>query len=148
MMRRLLLSLLTWACCKGLCQGHGIVAVRVAGGVGVQVAYDDGTPVSFSDVKVFAPDAGEKATLTGMTDRNGCFLFLPDTGGVWRVTVDDGMGHAVTHDVSPDGWDPEPVRKRPRIPKRDGVVVGLALIFGVFGWASFLRLRTRCGAGA
>lgn len=124
---------------------HGLLTAPVSGGEGVRVVYDDEEPVSFADVRVFAPGGG-KPVLTGVTDRNGCFLFRPDTAGVWKVQVDDGMGHAapqfVTSGVAASAAAPAPP---PRMSKTQGAVTGLALVFGVFGWGAWLRLRTRRG---
>lgn len=114
--------------------------MRVDGGVGVRAVYDDGNPVSFSDASLFAP-AGGPPIFTGMTDRNGCFMFSPDTSGVWRVTVDDGMGHVVTAELPVGGAIATPAADGRRPPKRYGVVAGLAGIFGIFGWWAYLRLK-------
>ncbi len=125
---------------------HGFVTVPVSGGEGVRVAYDDDEPVSFADVQVYAPGGG-KPVLTGVTDRNGCFLFRPDTAGVWKVSIDDGMGHAAPHFVT-SGVAASAATSAPppaRMSKAQGVVTGLSMIFGVFGWAAWLRLRTRRG---
>ena len=147
MIRRMSLFALAWACATGLCHGHGLAAERVEGGVGVRVVYDDGTPVTFSDVKVRAPGAGEREALGGTTDRNGCFMFRPDAPGVWTVTVDDGMGHALTHEIAFDGALAVPAPSRGGPPKGQGVMTGLAVIFGLFGWTAYLRLQ-RASRGA
>ncbi len=142
MSQRVACMVLTWTCMLAACHGHGITATRVDGGVGVVASYDDdGTPVSLSEVRLFAPDATDKPVLLAATDRNGCFMFRPDTSGVWRVTVDDGMGHVVTEELRFDGHVVAPERNTGRMPKRYGVLAGLALIFGIFGWSAFLRLN-------
>lgn len=141
-MRRLVAHMaLVWTCALATCYGHSITATRVDGGVGVLATYDDGTPVSFSEAHLLAPGAMEKPALVGTTDRNGCFMFRPDTNGIWKVTVDDGMGHVVTEELRFDGHAVAPERDKGRMPKRYGVIAGLALIFGVFGWSAFLRLK-------
>jgi nickel transport protein len=132
---------LAWACALAACHGHGITATPVEGGVGVRAAYDDGTPVSFSEARVFAPGAPEKPALVGTTDRHGCFLFRPDTNGVWKVTVDDGMGHVATEELRFEGQAVAGEQEPRRMSRRDGVITGLALIFGVFGWSAFARLK-------
>ncbi len=124
-----------------MCHGHGIRAVRVDDGIGVMVVYDDGTPVSFSEARLFAPASEEQPVFTGITDRHGFFMFRPDASGVWKVTVDDGMGHVVTHALTVDDQNPAPVSHVDSIPKRCGVLAGLALIFGIFGWSAYLRLQ-------
>ncbi len=121
------------------CEGHGIAARPVEDGIGIQAVYDDGYPVAFGDVKVFAPDRADKPALEGLTDRNGCFMFRPDTNGTWRVTVDDGMGHAVSHELYFDGGKSAAMQSKEPVSKRHGVMTGLSLIFGLFGWIAYLR---------
>lgn len=130
-----------WLCLITACHAHGIKARQVEGGIGVVVTYDDGCPVSFSEAKVFAPGTEDKPALTGTTDRNGCFMFRPDTNGVWKVAVDDGMGHAVTATIQCEGKVAVPGPATEFIPRRYGVITGLAAIFGIWGWAAFLRLK-------
>jgi len=122
---------------------HGLITAPLSGGEGVRVAYDDDEPVSFADVQVFAP-GGAKPVLTGVTDRNGCFLFRPDTAGVWKVSVDDGMGHGAPHFVT-SAPAASAAAPPPRRSRAQDVVTGLSLIFGVSGWGAWLRLRTKRG---
>lgn len=136
-----------WLCLMAACYGHGIKASRVEGGIGVVVTYDDGAPVSFSEAKLFAPGGNDKPALTGMTDRNGCFMFRPDTNGTWKVSVDDGMGHSVTETIQFEGHATLPIQGNVSMPKRYGVITGLALILGVFGWSAFLRLKLATKTG-
>lgn len=146
MKRSFLFIGLAWACAAAA-WGHGIEAQRVEGGVGVRAVYDDGSPVTFSEAALYAPASGEKPLLTGMTDRDGCFMFRPDTSGIWRITIDDGMGHVVTEEVAVDGKISTSKQKSRRMPKRYGIVTGLALIFGLFGSFAFLRQRYSGKAG-
>lgn len=124
---------------------HGLVTAPLSGGEGVRVAYDDDEPVSFAEVQVFAPGGGAKPVLTGVTDRNGCFVFRPDTAGVWKVSIDDGMGHSAPHFVTSGvaASAAAPVVPPARMSRVQGVVTGLSLIFGVFGWGAWLRLRAK-----
>ena len=134
-----------WFCGAPSSPAHGLLTVPVSGGEGVRATYDDGSPVSFADVRVFAPGQDAKPVLTGVTDRNGCFVFRPDTAGVWRVSIDDGMGHgaplSITSGTAAAAAAPAPTR----MPKAQAVATGLSLIFGVFGWGAWLRLRKARG---
>ncbi|MBU4459259.1 MAG: hypothetical protein KJ579_01725 [Verrucomicrobia bacterium] len=130
----------TWLAAATSAQGHGLTTAPAAGGMGVVAAYDDGSPVPYADARLFAPGQDGKPVLTGTTDRNGCFMFRPDTAGVWRISIDDGMGHAVSADVVSGGaFSAAAVSSR--MPKTQGVLIGLAVIFSVFGWGAYLRLR-------
>ncbi len=58
------------------------------------VAYDDGEPMSYAGVEIFAPDA-KLPFQKGRTDRNGYFCFRPDAPGRWKLIAQDEMGHIV-----------------------------------------------------
>lgn len=133
-----------WFAVATAAQGHGLSTTPAAGGMGVVATYDDGSPVPYADARLFAPGRDGKPVLTGTTDRNGCFMFRPDTTGVWRISIDDGMGHAVSAEVASDGAS-APAVPPSRMTKAQGILTGLAVIFGLFGWGAYLRLRTARG---
>jgi nickel transport protein len=60
--------------------------------------FEGGGAISDAPVKVFAPsregEAAHRPYQTGRTDARGRFAFVPDGVGVWRIEVDDGMGHS------------------------------------------------------
>lgn len=78
---------------------HNIEFDFVKGGIGISFFYSDGTPLSFGEVKVFSPSDKENAFQIGSTDKNGCFVFLPDEKGKWRIEVNDGMGHGLVKEI-------------------------------------------------
>ena len=132
------------------CLGHGgaYEVLRDAGGI--RAVYDDGSPMALCDVSVFAPDRPEEAYQTGITDPHGRFAFVPDTHGMWRVTVDDGMGHRVEAAVPVDsafGHEHEHGHEHRHAAGRlSGLVVGISVIFGLFGVLALLS-RKRGAAG-
>ncbi|PHR29851.1 MAG: hypothetical protein COA36_03080 [Desulfotalea sp.] len=65
--------------------------------------YSDGSPASYTAVKIWSPDNGTIEFLNGRTDKNGRISFLPDVDGVWRITINDGMGHVKTLQYEVDG---------------------------------------------
>ncbi len=90
--------LLTLTCIKDG-GAHGLESI-VSESVGVtstiDFQYSDGSPASFAQVKIWSPENDSIEFQNGRTDANGRFTFVPDADGVWRITVNDGMGHAVT----------------------------------------------------
>ncbi len=121
--------------------GHGTRgSITPGSGMLIHAEYDDGEPMAYSRTEIF--HAGkERPFQSGATDRNGRFLFYPDSTGQWKVAVDDGMGHAVIETIQFEGRVADAVRETKVMPKRYGVITGLAAIFGAFGWAAFLRLK-------
>jgi hypothetical protein len=85
---------------KNVCFSHRLQYNQFEGGIGIEAIYDDGTPISYSEVKIFSPTDGETEFQQGLTDKNGRFVFYPDIKGKWKIVVDDGMGHRTGRKVS------------------------------------------------
>jgi len=111
--------------------------------VSITVEYDDGEPVSYADVKIHSPVAGKIEHQNGRTDKNGCFAFVPDLAGEWKIMIDGGMGHLInTTFVVGDVLNPEKKEKDGRIFTRwQGIVTGLSIIFGLSGFIYYFRAR-------
>ena len=109
-----------------------------AGGIVVTAKYDTGELMSYAKVEVYAADSKLKFQ-SGRTDRNGCFAFVPDVQGKWKVTVDDGIGHRLTMEISVDktlklkktGASPDKVTL---LPIKVRTFIGVLLIFSIWGW--------------
>jgi nickel transport protein len=139
----LIVAVASWTPTLG--QAHGVTHRELKAGTGIKASYDSGKPMAYCDASVFSPDDPENAYQAGSTDPHGCFAFVPDTNGVWSVVVDDGMGHVVTAKVAVD--TNQPPLPSP-LPHNDGdrrtrMVVGLSVIFGLFGAYSLVRQATR-----
>ncbi|HOT46131.1 MAG TPA: hypothetical protein PLM53_17850 [Spirochaetota bacterium] len=82
---------------------HGITRTIEEGKSMVVTAYyDDGKPISYASVKVFAPGKKETEYQNGRTDKNGRFAFVPSEAGDWLVRLDDGTGHGFEEHVKVD----------------------------------------------
>ena len=131
-------SLVVFAC-PLLCLAHGVKHEVFDVGTGIKATYGDGTPMAYCEVAVFAPDDDVSEYQTGITDRNGCFAFVPDADGLWRVRVDDGMGHLVTAEISLDSLQVASTNVRQGGDRLSSVIVGISVIFGFFGLYALLR---------
>ena len=106
----------------------------------VTAEYDDGEPMSYAAVEIKGPGS-DIAFQTGRTDRNGHFMFFPDSQGHWQIVVQDGMGHrlALSSEVTGDAAGskiPEPPPQQAHAPgmtRAGKAIMGLSIIFGVFG---------------
>ena len=134
--------------CPVLCLGHGVKHEIFAVGTGIKATYSDETPMAYCDVEIFAPDAADTEYQTGITDRNGCFAFVPDTSGVWQVKVDDGMGHLVTAEISVDSLRAESTGTRHGRDRVSSLIVGISVIFGLFGVFALFRNARRTRASS
>ena len=135
----------------GVCLGHGAHCDIIDGAAAIEARYHDGNPMAFCDVEVFRPGEGTEVFQTGVTDSHGRFVFVPDTTGEWKVTVDDGMGHLAAARFSP-GTDEVPDESAGVTghtgSAEDGdrireVVMGIAVIFGLFGVMALFYCRRK-----
>jgi len=76
--------------------GHGTLgSLKMETGWLVSAFYDDGEPMAYTEVLVFHNEESMPFQ-TGRTDKNGNFMFFPDTPGMWKTTITDEMGHGLT----------------------------------------------------
>lgn len=132
---------------------HGVAgSIDRAPGYRISAMYDDGEPMNYAAVEIKAPDS-KTAFQLGRTDRNGVMMFAPDQPGRWQAVVSDGMGHQLTVDVEiaagasneSQEMAPPATPVRPGGSRDQGIITGLALIFGVFGlvygWVGRRRIQ-------
>ena len=79
---------------------HGTdVKYRNIEAIQIQATYDSGDPMKNASVTVYSPDSPEHPWLTGNTDENGYFLFIPDRSilGNWNIKIrQSGHGNITT----------------------------------------------------
>jgi nickel transport protein len=123
---------------------HGVRYSLSEGAMVVTATYDDGSPMAFCDASVFSPADPANAYQAGNTDPRGRFAFVPDTNGLWRLTVDDGMGHAMKAEVNVGtGAVGSAGPDEKKISRPMALLMGFCLIFGLFGIYSLARQATR-----
>jgi nickel transport protein len=123
------------------CRGHGVEYRRIGGGAGVEVRYDDGTPMQHSEVTVYTPSEEEKVFQLGHTDGNGRFLFFPDTAGIWKVKVNDGMGHGIIAEISTAGENLQDASPYPSFSRREKIITGVSIIWGFTGLLFYIAAK-------
>jgi len=122
---------------------HGVVyELKEGKTVIIKVNYDDGEPMSYAEVKIFSPDNKDIEHQNGRTDKNGCFAFLPDQIGKWKVIVNEGTGHGVVKEVeikeaikieaTTKGW-----------PRWQKLITGISIIWGLTGLVYYFKIRER-----
>jgi len=132
----------------GVSLAHGVKYKILRTPPGIEVRYEDvrGSPMSYAAVKVYPPDNPSLPFQEGYTDRNGRFAFLPDKPGVWKVEVNDGMGHAVEVEIEVDeefkttgdsGADGR------RLGVWRGILTGVGIIWGLMGTIFYISVRRR-----
>ena len=125
-----------------MCPAHGLEYTVSAGdAVVVTITHDVGAPFSDEHYQVYR-DGETTAFQTGRTDALGRVVFVPDRTGTWivRAFSEDGHGIDVTIEHSGDA----PASGGGSAPRRwSRLVVGLSLIFGLFGVIALFARRTR-----
>jgi len=82
-----------WLAVSSSIFSHGVKIGELSGGVGVKVMYDSKNPISGANVTVYSPLDQKNSFYSGITDKNGCFMFLPNSDGKWKVVIVDKTGH-------------------------------------------------------
>ncbi|MCF7804562.1 MAG: hypothetical protein K9N46_10555 [Candidatus Marinimicrobia bacterium] len=116
-----------------LLYAHGVEYSTFEGGTGIGVTYNDGTPFSYSEVKIYRP--GDEGTVyqEGLTDQYGRFIFAPDTSGQWTFEISDGMGHGLIETISVSESLQLNEINRKGLNRWQQVLVGVSVIFGLTG---------------
>ena len=96
---------------------------------------------SYSEYEVLAP-GGEEPFQIGRTDAQGRVCFIPDKAGNWKVKVSADSQHglhgvSVDVEVKPDMTVED--SSAPPIATHTRLLVGISLLFGVFGLVALLR---------
>ncbi len=84
------LSLLGVVICPGGAIAHGAnIEYKSTNALQINATYDSGQPMSNAQVTIYAPDDPATPWLTGTTDENGRFIFVPEPTkiGNWEVKV-------------------------------------------------------------
>ena len=134
---------------------HGVKGTVKEGGLVVTAQYDTGEAMSYSRVKISAPDA-KLPFQSGRTDRNGRFCFFPDTPGDWKVVVDDEMGHRLEVIVPVNEAKELKTDKQAggsaesSLSRYEKALMGLSIIFGlsgIFFWWKGKRIYSKMTSG-
>jgi nickel transport protein len=115
--------------------------VQTGSAVIVELRYGDGSPFGYESAEVYRP-AESVPFLAGRTDANGRLAFVPDRAGDWRIKAfsEDGHGGDFTVATTGEGGTRAPSAGLGTL---GGIIVGLSLLFGIFGvWSLFLRKQS------
>jgi hypothetical protein len=126
----------------GFAFAHSIEVQPIEGDPGIVARYADGAPAAFVGVNIIEPDS-DRVFQEGLTDREGRFVFLPSTHGIWRIHVDDGMGHTA-HTEVPVGTISSPsTQPATHLPRGWALVTGVSVIWALFSTYGWWRARRK-----
>lgn len=113
-------------------------------GVVVTVFLGD-EPASYSEYEVFAPDNMDDPVQLGRLDSKGRVTFLPDAVGTWIVKVEADSQHGL-HGVKAEVEVKDDMtvqdNSAPPIARHTRLIVGVSILFGLFGLISLFRPRS------
>jgi nickel transport protein len=110
--------------------------------VSVRLFFADGTDFSFEGYELYR--AGEETPFqVGRTDVHGRVVFIPDRAGTWRIKAFSEDGHGADFSFTTTTEVGVGAVERSFLERYLRIVVGVSVIFGVFGLVSLLKQRRR-----
>ncbi len=110
---------------------HGVDFEFFKGAKGIRFFYEDGTPISFGEYKIYSPD--KKVFSEGYLDKKGRVLFMPDKTGKWKIEVRDGLGHGIEKEIEIKDLEKEEFIRESKIPLYFKILLVISIIFGFTG---------------
>ncbi len=142
MRRCLAIALALCAWLPGRAAAHDLEhSITEGEAVSVKLFYADGSEFSFESYEIYR--AGDEIPFqVGRTDIQGRAVFIPDRAGTWRLKAFSEDGHGVDLSFTTGGEGGAAGVKEPFLERHLRFVVGVSVIFGVFGLVDlFLRRR-------
>mgnify|MGYP000920888386 FL=1 len=110
-------------------------SVTAGQAVVVKLFYVDNKPFSFEGYEIYRQ--GEKLPYqVGRSDGQGRIAFLPDRAGAWRLKAISEDGHGLDFTLRTDAAARIEAAEKPAYERYGRVVVGVAVILGLFGFLS------------
>jgi nickel transport protein len=133
-------GLLSW---HAACNAHDLqYSVGDGQAVVVRLHYIDDKPFTFESYEVYR--AGDKLPYqVGRTDSQGRIVFLPDNPGDWRVKAISEDGHGLDFTLTTEAGAHVDRHAQPVYERYGRIVVGVAVILGLFGLVSLYLKRRK-----
>jgi nickel transport protein len=135
------LALCAWL--PGRAAAHDLQhSVGEGAAVSVKLFFADGKEFSFESYELYR--AGDEIPFqVGRTDIEGRVVFLPDRAGTWRLKVFSEDGHGADLSFTTGGEGGVQDANEPFLERHLRIIVGVSVIFGVFGLVSLFARRGR-----
>jgi nickel transport protein len=123
--------------------GHDLQYTVVPGqAVVVRLFYADNTAFAFEGYEIY-PEGAKLPAQVGRTDAQGRIAFLPDKAGMWRIKAMSEDGHGLDFTVETDAAAQLAGVDKPLYERYGRIVVGVALLLGLFGFLSLYVKRKK-----
>jgi len=143
MRRRLAIAIALLLCLAHPAAAHDL-QYNVSGGqaVVIRLFYVDNKPFTFEGYEIYR--AGEKLPYqVGRTDSQGRIAFLPDRAGDWRIKAISEDGHGLDFTLKTDAAAKVATSDKPAYERYGRIVVGIAVILGLFGFLALYVKRNK-----
>jgi len=108
--------------------------------VSVRLFFANGSDFAFESYEVYR--AGDEIPFqVGRTDLQGRVVFLPDRAGTWRIKAFSEDGHGADFSFTTGARGGVRDANQPFLERHLRVVVGVSVIFGVFGLVNLFTRR-------
>ena len=142
-MKRGLLFLLAWLASAPSLWAHDLQYTIVDGSaVVVKLFYTDNTAFAFESYEIY-PEGQQLPVQVGRTDAQGRIAFLPDGAGKWRIKAFSEDGHGQDFTLTTDAAATLLGSDKPFYERYGRIVVGVALILGLFGFINLYVKRKK-----
>lgn len=139
------LLLATWLAIVPAAFAHDLqYSVSDGQAVVVRLFYANNVPFSFEGYEIY-PEGEKTPVQVGRTDAQGRIVFLPDKAGRWRVKAISEDGHGLDFTLTTDATARVAGADQPIYERYGRIVVGVALILGLFGFLNLYFYRNRHG---
>lgn len=138
-MKRWLIIALCWAAAAQAHEVHH--RVEATGAIVITLTYANGQPFAYEKYAL-TPAGQETPQQVGNTDAQGRIAFVPGAVEKWRVQATSADGHGINLDFTAPQTQPGTAAATTDLatPRWLLAVLGLSLIFGIFG---LIQLLTR-----
>jgi nickel transport protein len=138
---RLLVALLLCAWLPGRAAAHDLQhSIDERAAVSVKLFFADGGEFAFEAYEIY--HAGDEIPFqVGRTDAHGRVVFIPDRAGTWRLKAFSEEGHGADFSFSTAAGGEVEDADDSFLERHLRIVVGVSVIFGVFGLITLFRRR-------
>lgn len=143
-MMRVFFAIAVFLCLATRLSAHILHYDLAQGAWYVRVFFGGGEPATHAPFEIYAPGASLPFA-TGQTDARGVLAFLPDSDGLWHISVSAGSDHGehlVEFDVDIKGTSAK-LESTPLYNQYGAMITGISIIFGIFGLVFGLSKRAR-----
>lgn len=111
----------------------------------VHLFFMDNSPFAYENYELYR-EGDVLPYQTGRTDARGYFSFIPDSAGSWQVKAFSADGHGVTFEVTTNEDMTLSYAEKPLVDRYGRIVIGVAVLFGIFGLLSLMLKRRKKNA--